>query len=117
MTMTATSQELIAQIRSYWDQRPTIERISLIIGTVLVASGLFHFGVFLLRGGPWEGPVSWRKPTTFGLSFGLTLIAITWVTSYLVLSPRLRSWLLGIFAADCVLEVGGIALQAWRHVP
>jgi len=25
--------------------------------------------------------------------------------------------LLGVFAADCVVEVGGITLQAWRHVP
>jgi hypothetical protein len=115
--MTTTSQALIAPVRSYWDRRSPIERISFLIGAVLVASGIFHFGVFFVRGGPWEGPVSWRKPTTFGLSFGLTLIAITWVTSYLVLSPRLRSWLLGIFAADCIVEVGGISLQAWRHVP
>jgi hypothetical protein len=73
--------------------------------------------MFLVRGGPWEGPVSWRKPTTFGLSFGLTLITITWVASYLLLSPRVRAWVLGVFAADCVLEVAGITVQAWRHVP
>lgn len=34
-----------------------------------------------------------------------------------MLSTRHRSWLLGIFAADCILEVAGITIQAWRHVP
>lgn len=30
---------------------------------------------------------------------------------------RLRTTLLVVFAADCVVEVGGITLQAWRRVP
>lgn len=88
-----------------------------LIGAVLVASGLVHFGVYLVRGGGWDGPLSWRKPTTFGVSFGLTLITITWVAGHLRLSRRLRTTLLGIFAADCVLEVTGITVQAWRRVP
>lgn len=104
-------------VRTYWAGLRPIERSCHLIGTALTASGMFHFGVFLVGGGPWEGPVSWRKPTTFGLSFGITLITITWVASYLLLSPRVRAWLLGIFAADCVLEVAGITVQAWRHVP
>jgi hypothetical protein len=87
------------------------------VGTVLLLVGVFHLGVFAIRGGPWEGPVSWRKPSTFGLSFGLTLITITWVTSYLRIGSRVRTVLLGVFAADCAAEVGGITLQAWRHVP
>jgi hypothetical protein len=57
--------------------------------------------------------LSWRKPTTFGL----TLITITWVSSYLRVGSRARAVLLGVFAADCVAEVGGITPQAWRHVP
>ena len=84
---------------------------------LLVLSGLVHLVVFAVDGGPWDGPVSWRKPVTFGLSFGATLIAITWVTSYVRVGPRLRTALLGVFAADCVMEVGGITLQAWRRVP
>ncbi|MCQ4211035.1 hypothetical protein [Streptomyces longispororuber] len=86
-------------------------------GAVLVASGLAHLVVLAVDGGPWTGPVSWRKPVTFGLSFGLTLVALTWVTSYLRMGARLRTVLLVVFAADCVLEVGGITLQAWRRVP
>lgn len=87
------------------------------VAAALVVSGLVHLVVFAVDGGPWEGPVSWRKPVTFGLSFGVTLSAITWVTSYLRMSARVRTVLLLVFAADCVLEVGGITLQAWRRVP
>jgi hypothetical protein len=84
---------------------------------VLIASGLFHLGVLLVTHGTWLGPVSYRKPMTFGLSFGVTLLAVCWVADRLVLRPRTRAWLLGVFAADCVVEVTGITVQAWRHVP
>lgn len=84
---------------------------------VLILSGLVHLAVFAVDGGPWNGPVSWRKPVTFGLSFGVTLLAVVGVTSYVRVGPRLRNVLLGVFAADCVVEVGGITLQAWRGVP
>ncbi|MEU2583392.1 hypothetical protein ABZ612_10595 [Streptomyces avermitilis] len=93
------------------------ERLCHATGALLVLSGLVHLVVFAVDGGPWDGPVSWRKPVTFGLSFGLTLVAVTWVTSYLRVGARLRAALLGVFAADCVVEVGGITLQAWRRTP
>ncbi|GAA0576745.1 hypothetical protein [Streptomyces crystallinus] len=92
-------------------------RLALATAAALFASGLFHLGVFAVAGGPWDGPVSWRKPATFGLSFGLTLAALTWVTSYVRTSARTRAALLGLLAADSVLEVAGITLQAWRKVP
>lgn len=92
-------------------------RACLAVSVVLVAAGLFHLGVFAVDDRPWAGPVSWRKPFTFGISFGLTLATVAWVTSYLRLAPRTRGILLGVFAADCVVEVGGITLQAWRDVP
>jgi hypothetical protein len=98
------------------DRRP-VETVCYVIGALLMLAGALHVVVFLIDDTPWEGPVSWRKPTTFGLSFGLTLISIAWVASYLVMSERSRTWLLGIFAADCVLEVAGISIQAWRRVP
>ncbi|MFF4036433.1 hypothetical protein [Streptomyces sp. NPDC001816] len=93
------------------------ERLCHATGLLLVLSGLAHLVVFAVDGGPWDGPVSWRKPVTFGLSFGVTLIAITWVTSYLRIGARLRTVLLVVFAVDCVVEVGGITLQAWRRAP
>ena len=92
-------------------------RVACSVGLALILSGLVHLGVFAVDGGPWYGPVSWRKPVTFGLSFGATLIAVTWVTSSLRISARLRALLLAVFTADCVVEVGGITLQAWRRVP
>ena len=104
-------------VREIWTHGRRVERVCYVLGLVLIASGAFHFALFLIRGGPWEGPVSWRKPTTFGLSFGLTLIAVAWVASSLKLSERTRALALGVFAADCFVEVGGITLQAWRHVP
>ncbi|WP_406006397.1 hypothetical protein OG440_09460 [Streptomyces sp. NBC_00637] len=84
---------------------------------LLILSGLVHLVVFAVDGGPWNGPVSWRKPVTFGISFGVTLLAVVRVTSYVRVGPRLRAALLGVFTADCVVEVAGITLQAWRGVP
>ncbi len=97
-------------------QRP-VERACYLIGAVLIGSGLLHLGVAAIDVRPWLGPLSWRKAVTFGVSFGTILIAITWISSYLRLSLRSRAWLLGVFAADCVIEVSGITVQAWRHVP
>jgi hypothetical protein len=104
-------------LASAWSGLRRLERICYLVGALLVASGVFHLGVLLVRGGGLNGPLSWRKPTTFGLSFGLTLITVTWVASYLTLGSRARTWLLGVFAADCVVEVAGITIQAWRRVP
>jgi hypothetical protein len=94
-----------------------VERISYAVATALVASGLFHLVVAALEPRPWGGPLSWRKAVTFGLSFGITLASITWVARPLRLSDRAWNWLLGIFTVDCVVEVAGITIQAWRHVP
>lgn len=89
----------------------------LVVAGLLVASGLFHLGVFVVDDRPWHGPLSWRKPFTFGISFGITLASVVWVTSYVRISARTRSVLLTVFAADCVLEVAGITVQAWRNEP
>ncbi|WP_073736263.1 hypothetical protein [Streptomyces sp. CB02488] len=105
-----------APFRRRREVRPA-EGLCYATGAVLIASGLVHLVVLLVDGGSWDGPVSWRKPVTFGLSFGLTLIAVAWVSSYLRIGVRARTVLPGLFAADCVLEVAGITVQAWRHVP
>jgi hypothetical protein len=114
---TVAARPAPSALPSAWSRLRGIEKVCYLIGAVLLASGVFHFGVLLVRGGGWNGPLSWRKPTTFGISFGLTLITVAWVASYLTLSARTRTWLLGVFAADCVLEVAGITIQAWRRVP
>ncbi len=94
-----------------------IERFCYLVGAALILVGVAHLGVAIADPRAWLGPLSWRKPVTFGLSFGAVLISITWVTSYLRLDDRRRSLLLGIFAADCIVEVAGITIQAWRDVP
>ncbi len=87
------------------------------MAAALVLVGLLHLLAALIWPRPWYGPPSWRKPVTFGLSFGSTLAAVAWVSTYVTLRDRRRTILLGIFAVDCVVEVLGIAVQAWRHVP
>ncbi|HET6652726.1 MAG TPA: hypothetical protein VFH10_08810 [Nocardioides sp.] len=84
---------------------------------LLVASGLFHLGVYAVDGGPWQGPVSWRKPVVFGLSFGITLATITWITTFLR-PGRVVGWLLvGLYSLASLAEVFLISMQAWRGVP
>jgi hypothetical protein len=94
-----------------------VERVAYSIGGLLMLSGVIHLAILLIRGGAWEGPVSLRKPTTFGLSFGLTLVNVTFIASFVPLKDRTRTTLLGVFAAACVLETVLVSLQAWRGVP
>ncbi|MEV1247358.1 hypothetical protein [Nonomuraea sp. NPDC049750] len=90
-------------------------RLWYLIGLLLIVSGLVHLGVLVVDGGPWDGPVSWRKPFTFGVSFGLSVLSLTWVSQFIQL--RRRNVLLGLFAVASVMEVALISVQAWRGVP
>lgn len=94
-----------------------IERAAYWTGGLLILSGVIHLAMLLTSGGTWEGPLSLRKPTTFGLSFGLTLINVTLIASFVPLRNRSRSVLLGVSTAACVLETFLVSLQAWRGVP
>ena len=92
-------------------------RIPVGAALLLLASAAFHTVVLVLDGGPWDGPVSWRKPITFGLSFGVSVLTVTWICRRLPLAARTRTLLLGAFTAASLLETGLITLQAWRGVP
>lgn len=59
-----------------------VERVAYWSGGLLILSGVIHLAVLLMSGGTWEGPLSLRKPTAFGLSFGLTLINVTLLSSF-----------------------------------
>jgi hypothetical protein len=84
---------------------------------LLLVSGVFHGIVFLIDGGSWEGPVSWRKPIVFGLSFGITLLTVSWIVG-LMRMRRATGWVvLGTLAVASVLEVFLITMQRWRGVP
>ncbi|MFF3936966.1 hypothetical protein [Streptomyces phaeofaciens] len=82
-------------------------------GTVLVASGAVHGVVAVVDFAPWWGPVSWRKPVVFGVSFGLMVWAVVWIVRQL---PD-RWWVrtgAGLVALTSVAEVGLITAQRWR---
>jgi hypothetical protein len=93
----------------------TIDRVGYVIAGLLLLSGLVHLVVLLVTGGTWLGPLSMRKPMTFGVSFGLTVGAAVWATSFL--RTKLRGFLLGVFYVASVVEVGLITMQAWRGRP
>jgi hypothetical protein len=94
-----------------------VERAAYWVGGLLILSGVINLVVLLISGGSWEGPVSLRKAATFGLSFGLTLINVTFIASFVSLEDRTRTRLIGVFAAACVLETFLVSMQAWRGVP
>ncbi len=87
----------------------------MLVGVMLVASGLAHAVVWAILGGPWEGPVTWRKPILFGISGGLTSLSAAWVWSRL---PWRRgdAWLAATTAWALFVEVLLIDLQKWRGV-
>lgn len=97
----------------WWDDARS--RGLVVVGAVLVASGILHAGLWAVLGGPWEGPVTWRKPILFGISGGLTCLSLGWV---FVRLPRRRGDLLlaNLTAAALAVEVLLIDLQCWRGV-
>ena len=96
--------------------QPLAQRVAYSVALILVVSGLVHTGIWVVDGGPWEGPLSWRKPILFGFSAGATVFSIGWVASKL--PARFGDvWLVSIFAVAMLAEVSLITLQTWRGVP
>jgi hypothetical protein len=108
---------IVAALSSFWSRGQPVERSGYAIGALLISSGLIHLAILIITGASWDGPLSLRKAATFGLSFGLTLITMTWVTSFLRLSKGARAIQLGVFTVACVMETALVSLQAWRGVP
>jgi hypothetical protein len=110
-------QSMLDSLRSFWDRGQSVERVGYLVGSLLLLSGVVHLGILIIDGGSWKGPLSLRKPTTFGVSFGLTLITIVWVASFLQLGQRTRVLLLPAFTVACAVETALVSIQAWRGVP
>jgi hypothetical protein len=96
--------------------RTTAQRTVFWTGLLFLASGLFHVGVWLAAGMPsLIGPITWRKPITFGFSTGVLSLSIAWVLGLLPQTPRLvrqARW----FGALLIAEIALIDMQQWRGV-
>jgi hypothetical protein len=112
-----TLRSVTRAVLAFWENGRRIERVGYTVGALLLFSGLVHLGILVTSGGSWEGPLSFRKPMTFGLSFGLTLITIVWVSFWVRLADRSRTALLGVFMIASVLETLLVSLQTWRGAP
>jgi len=105
-----------ASLFGSWRRARASQRFAAVVGAALIVAGLAHLAAWLLVGGAWAGPISFRKPTTFGISFGLTTITLAWVTGRLRISGRTRWLLLGPLALADTAEVAWVAVQRWRGV-
>jgi len=107
--------EALAVPAQLWKERQPAQTPMYVAGSFLILSGLFHVLVFLIWGGSWEGPISWRKPILFGITGGLTTVSVAWVLGYLAQRKSLLvlSW---VFAVSMFIEVGLISMQKWRGV-
>lgn len=87
------------------------------IGAALVLIGLAHAIPAAVTDRPWAGPVSFRKPLLFGVSFGLTCVTIAWVLRSIRVSRRARWAVAAALGGGSVVEVGAVSMQAFRGVP
>jgi hypothetical protein len=91
-------------------------------GLSLLASGLFHIGVFISQRSPWSGPLSWRKPILFGVSGGVTALSAGWAAGLVAdtaieTREQTRRWERRfdlLFALGILCEVGLITAQTWK---
>lgn len=102
------------RFRTAWQASAGYQKFLALVGMLMLISGLFHVGVYLVAGGPLTTAVSWRKPITFGLSFGLNALSIAWVMSYLPKQVRRNWWLLGILGVAELTTVVLVTMQQWR---
>lgn len=104
---------LVADSRRLWKAMSREARWLVALGGTLFASGMLHVPVWLIDGGTWMGPVSWRKPIVFGLSGGVTALSMAWVVHRLGSSHRQRK-LAASYVFAMALEVFLITMQQWR---
>jgi hypothetical protein len=88
-----------------------------VLGLLLLASGLGHIVVWSILGGPWHGPLAWRKPILFGLSAGLTTLSLGWLFGRFRNPWHIDSVFAWFYAVTMGAEVGLITVQTWRGVP
>jgi hypothetical protein len=116
MAATSVPARMRGSLLGYWQQARPWQRLGYLVGGALILVGIGHLLAWLVVGGAWAGPVSFRKPTTFGISFGLTTVTVAWVAGQLRISDR-TGWLLLVpLAVADTTEVIWVSLQRWRGV-
>lgn len=107
---------LLTEPIAAWRRAARPWRMAYAVGGTLILVGLAHGIVWLFVGNAWEGPVSLRKPFSFGVSFGLATITMAWFADRLRLG-RAAGWrlLLPLVLANAT-EVVWVSLQRARGV-
>jgi len=112
--MSAMTKEILRAGR--FASATSYQKFAYACAALLLLSGVFHGLVFIIDGGSWEGPVSWRKPIVFGLSFGIVLMTLSWIVG-LIRMRKTTGWIvMGVLSVASVLEVFLISMQRWRGV-
>jgi hypothetical protein len=108
---------LRAAVRGFWDDARGYQRLAYLVGAGLILVGLVHVGLWAVAGGSASGALSWRKPTTFGISFGLTTLTLGWVGAWLPVRPAVGWAAAGLLCAATAYEVAWVTVQHARGVP
>jgi hypothetical protein len=108
---------LRATVRGWWADARGYQRLAYVVGAGLIAVGLAHAAIWAVAGGSASGALSWRKPTTFGISFGLTTVTLGWVATYLPVRPAIGWTAAGLLCAATSYEVAWVVVQHARGVP
>jgi hypothetical protein len=105
------------RITAYWRDGSGAQRWLFSVGTLLVVVGIAHLVPAAVGDRPWQGPISFRKPFLFGVSFGLSCVTLGWMLAYLRVGRRWAVALTAMLGAGAVVEVAAVSLQAFRGVP
>jgi hypothetical protein len=105
-----------ASIQGFWADASGYQRLAYLVGAALITIGLAHAGMWALAGGSASGPLSWRRPTSFGISFGLTTLTLGWVGLYLPVPGAIAWTAAGLLCASTTYEVAWVVTQHARGV-
>ncbi len=111
------TQIIREQLKKYWDEAESYQKLLYFTGFLLLASAIFHTVVLIVTGGTLKGDVSFRKAISFGEAFGLTAVSLAWFLTF-VPKKRVIWWILSsIYAVATFVEVFLVTMQVWRGVP
>ena len=106
--------DLRALLTRTWRDAADYQRFVYKVASVLVMTGMFHGLVWAVLGGSLTETVSWRKPTFFLASAGLSIGICAFVMSFLRITRR-QGWQLGMGLVIPASTVGVlVSLQQWR---